>query len=361
MKFRYRRDLARIGSAFRSADPGGSSGDTVGFFENGRDYFYALLSDGMGCGPTAALTSGVATLFLEKMLGAGNSKTTTLKLLNNLLRNCGEENAATVDLLEFDLLTGCATFIKSGAAPSYVKRGGSLFRIRSRTVPVGMMATLDAEKIRFDASPGDVIVMLSDGVSQTPEDAPWLIELLSENWEGDLRDVAQRIVAVASRTREHPDDLSVALIRILPAEDGEIPEDATPAETPAVVAAEVPESVGEVAPSLSAVAASSPSVAVIVPESVGAEEPSLSAVGAAATAMAATVEAAETLFGGRGERLLSEADADENEKAPEDEPPENGGEPSAGESEAPPDGDEENRVAVIPSVSTEPDGEKEAS
>ncbi|MBP5428969.1 MAG: SpoIIE family protein phosphatase [Clostridia bacterium] len=330
---RFKCETAR---AYRSADPGGSSGDTVGFFENGRDYFYALLSDGMGCGPTAALTSGVATLFLEKMLGAGNSKTTTLKLLNNLLRNCGEENAATVDLLEFDLLTGCATFIKSGAAPSYVKRGGSLFRIRSRTVPVGMMATLDAEKIRFDASPGDVIVMLSDGVSQTPEDAPWLIELLSENWEGDLRDVAQRIVAVASRTREHPDDLSVALIRILPAEDGEIPEDATPAETPAAVAADVPESVGEVAPSLSA-------------------------VGAAATAMAATVEAAETLFGGRGERLLSEADADENEKAPEDEPPENGGEPSAGESEAPPDGDEENRVAVIPSVSTEPDGEKEAS
>ena len=214
---RFRVETCR---AYRSADPGGSSGDTVGFFENREDYFYALLSDGMGCGPTAALTSGVATLFLEKMLAAGNSKTTALKLLNNLLRNCGEENAATVDLLEFDLLTGRATFIKSGAAPSYVKRGGSLFRIRSKTVPVGMMATLDAEKIRFDASPGDVIVMLSDGVSQTPEDAPWLLELLSGKWEDDLQNVAQRIVAVASRTREHKDDLSVALIRILPVEAG---------------------------------------------------------------------------------------------------------------------------------------------
>lgn len=223
---RFRVETCR---AYRSADPGGSSGDTVGFFENREDYFYALLSDGMGCGPTAALTSGVATLFLEKMLAAGNSKTTALKLLNNLLRNCGEENAATVDLLEFDLLTGRATFIKSGAAPSYVKRGGSLFRIRSKTVPVGMMATLDAEKIRFDASPGDVIVMLSDGVSQTPEDAPWLLELLSGKWEDDLQNVAQRIVAVASRTREHKDDLSVALIRVLPVgagaeETGDPPE-----------------------------------------------------------------------------------------------------------------------------------------
>ena len=233
---RFRVDTCR---AYRSADPGGSSGDTVGFFENREDYFYALLSDGMGCGPTAALTSGVATLFLEKMLGAGNSKTTALKLLNNLLRNCGEENAATVDLLEFDLLTGQATFIKSGAAPSYVKRGGSLFRIRSKTVPVGMMATLDAEKIRFDAAPGDVIVMLSDGVSQTPEDAPWLLELLSGKWEDDLQDVAQRIVAVASRTREHKDDLSVALIRILPVEAGEETGDAplAPAEATETVAA----------------------------------------------------------------------------------------------------------------------------
>ena len=235
---RYRTETCR---AYRSADPGGSSGDTVGFFENRRDYFYALLSDGMGCGPTAALTSGVTTLFLEKMLGAGNAKTTTLKLLNNLLRNCGEENAATVDLLEFDLLSGRATFIKSGAAPSYVKRGGSLFRIRSKTVPVGMMATLDAEKIRFDAAPGDVIVMLSDGVSQTPEDAPWLLELLSGKWEDDLQDVAQRIVAVASRTREHKDDLSVALIRILAAEDAA--ERAPEAEPTSVAAPLTPVSV----------------------------------------------------------------------------------------------------------------------
>ena len=250
---RFRCETCR---AYRSAEPGGSSGDTVGFFENRQDYFYALLSDGMGCGQTAALTSGVATLFLEKMLGAGNGKTTTLKLLNNLLRNCGEENAATVDLLEFDLLSGRATFIKSGAAPSYVKRGGSLFRIRSKTVPVGMMATLDAEKIRFDAAPGDVIVMLSDGVSQTPEDAPWLLELLSENWEGDLQDAAQRIVAVAGRMREHADDLSVALIRILPAEDAAETEEASAApangaiERESAPITETPSAVSEEAPAV---------------------------------------------------------------------------------------------------------------
>ena len=272
---RYRCETVR---AYRAADPGGSSGDTVGFFENKQDYFYALLSDGMGSGPAAALTSGVTTLFLEKMLGAGNAKATTLKLLNNLLRNCGEENAATVDLLEFDLLSGRATFIKSGAAPSYVKRGGSLFRIRSKTVPVGMMATLDAEKIRFDAAPGDVIVMLSDGVSQTPEDAPWLLELLSGEWEGDLQDLAQRIVAVASRTREHADDLSVALIRVLPAAEGAVTN--APPATAEETAVEEP-------PAATASVESEAPVRSVVPL-------------AAATAASATVEAAASVSGARG-------------------------------------------------------------
>jgi len=295
---RFRCESCR---AYRSADPGGSSGDTVGFFENREDYFYALLSDGMGCGPTAALTSGVAALFLEKMLGAGNSKTTTLKLLNNLLRNCGEENAATVDLLEFDLLSGRATFIKSGAAPSYVKRGGSLFRIRSRTVPVGMMATLDAEKIRFDAEPGDVIVMLSDGVSQTPEDAPWLMELLSEKWDGDLQDVAQRIVAVASRTREHPDDLSVALIRVLPEEGASVGAEETPGGPACADAA--PTGTGRGAP------AYLPAAPI--------------AGNAAATAATATVEATGSLRAPEPERP---SPLDENGAAPE--PPEE--EPGSG-------------------------------
>ena len=297
---RYRCETAR---AYRAADPGGSSGDTVGFFENRQDYFYALLSDGMGSGPTAALTSGVTTLFLEKMLGAGNAKATTLKLLNNLLRNCGEENAATVDLLEFDLLSGRATFIKSGAAPSYVKRGGSLFRIRSKTVPVGMMATLDAEKIRFDAAPGDVIVMLSDGVSQTPEDAPWLLELLSGKWEGDLQDLAQRIVAVASRTREHADDLSVALIRILPAEEVDV-ADAPPATSGETAVEETP-------------------VEAVPAEATPAPEPSApAALLAGATAAIATVEATESLAGSCGDPPDPPTDESPGENAPEARPAE---------------------------------------
>ncbi len=208
---RFRADTCR---AYRAADADGVSGDTVSFFENDRDYFYALLSDGMGHGSRAALTSGVCSVFLERMLGAGNAKTTTLRLLNNLIRMGGEESGATVDLLELDLLGGQASFIKSGAAPSYVKRGENLFRIRSKTVPIGLTEVLDAEKIRFDVEPGDVIVMLSDGICQSGEDAPWLMEILAGDFSGELSPIAERIVGVAAGTHDRRDDMSVALIRV---------------------------------------------------------------------------------------------------------------------------------------------------
>jgi stage II sporulation protein E len=218
-----RRFAADTWRACRAATDSEASGDTVSFFENCEEYFYALLSDGMGSGSRAAVTSGICCMFLEKMLGAGNSKTTALKLLNNLVRTGGEESSATVDLLELDLLSGRATFIKSGAAPSYVKRGSNLFRIRSKTVPLGLMRTLDAEKIRFDAEPGDIIIMLSDGISQSSEDAPWLMELLAGEWEEDMDAMAQRIVTIASKTKDRCDDLSVALVRVR-----EIGAEATP-------------------------------------------------------------------------------------------------------------------------------------
>ena len=208
---RYRAETCR---AYRAAESGEVSGDTVTFFDGRDGVLYGLLSDGMGRGRRAAATSGVAALFLSRLLSAGCSKSTALKLLNNLLRLGGEESSATVDLLELDLLTGRATFIKSGAAPSYVKRGDNLFRIRSKTVSVGMTESLDAEKIRFEAEPGDLIVMLSDGVSQTPEDAPWLMELLAGELEDDLSAVAERIVGIAAGTHERRDDMTVALIRV---------------------------------------------------------------------------------------------------------------------------------------------------
>ena len=189
-------------------------GDAFTTFEGEGDYYYALLSDGMGSGKEAAITAGICGTFLEKTLSAGTEKSTALKALNTLLCEREGECSATVDLLEIDLLDGSACFVKSGAAASYVRRGESLFRIRAGTVPVGILGALDAERIRFDVQVGDVIVMLSDGISQSEEDSAWLCELLSGEWTGGSTAMAESIVEGARRHTDRRDDMTVALLEI---------------------------------------------------------------------------------------------------------------------------------------------------
>lgn len=190
------------------------SGDTFSAFEGEGAHFYALLSDGMGSGREAAITSGISGAFLRGMLTAGMSCDTALASLNGMLGARGSECSATVDLVSVDLFDGRASFIKSGAAVSYVRRGDSLFRIRASTAPIGILPALDAKKTEFSLQSGDVIVMLSDGISGTPEDAFWLCELLTAGWEEDTELMADKIISAARRENEAGDDMTVALLSV---------------------------------------------------------------------------------------------------------------------------------------------------
>lgn len=168
---------------FDNAD-GMICGDSVTSFVTSGSYFYSLISDGMGNGQEAAFVSGVSAMFIEKMLSAGNRADITVRMLNNLLRNenMGSEGecSATVDLCELDLINGTASFIKSGAAPTYIARSGTVYKVYSHTMPIGILKDTDTRVSKFDTKSGDVIVMMSDGCCPDSEDCPWLVEYLCE-------------------------------------------------------------------------------------------------------------------------------------------------------------------------------------
>lgn len=192
------------------------SGDTVCAFE-AEGKMYMLISDGMGSGRLAATTSGITALFLERMLSAGAGLEVALRMLNNVIRAGTGECSATVDLCEVDMVTGEARFVKSGAAPSFVIRGESLFRLQSKTVPIGILRALDAEMIRFTIMPGDTIVMVSDGIAKSFEECTWLLDLLSVDEEvrnGSPDMAAERILTVAA---EHGavDDITAGVVRVM--------------------------------------------------------------------------------------------------------------------------------------------------
>ncbi len=192
------------------------NGDSAIVFENKEDKYYALISDGMGSGEDASMTSRMTGIFLSKLLSSGNKKNTVLKMLNNFIRHKNLECFATVDLLEIDLLSAEASFVKSGAAASYIIRGGRLFKISSASLPIGITREIASEEVKFKLEKDDLIIMVSDGVSQSFEDGAWLLSMLSEeiNASDPLGTIARSLLERAKKKNERSDDMTVIAVRV---------------------------------------------------------------------------------------------------------------------------------------------------
>lgn len=193
---------------------GNVNGDSVSFFESDKGYFYALIADGMGSGKTAAATSRLSCVFLEKMLSAGTAKNVCIELLNNLLLSKNDETFSGIDLLEIDKLNSSACFIKAGAAPSFILRGGRLYKICSETPPVGIIPSFSAESTRFSLEKGDIIIMASDGIIMSDSDAVWISELIMSDNHKEPAFLASSLVRKARSINERRDDASACVIRI---------------------------------------------------------------------------------------------------------------------------------------------------
>lgn len=209
-KKRYTLDGAY---AMAEGESGEVSGDTVRIFESPSGFAYGLISDGMGSGEEAKRTSVFVADFLEAALGSGGSEATFMDIMNSVIRSRGEECGASVDLFSLDLINGKASFIKSGAAVSFIKRRTSLFRLKSETVPVGLISRVDAEKISAEAAVGDYVIMLSDGICEDGDDVAWLVELLNKPNKRGPREYAELILSEA-RARGGKDDKSVLVMKI---------------------------------------------------------------------------------------------------------------------------------------------------
>ncbi len=190
------------------------SGDNATCFESSRNYFYSLISDGMGSGEVAKETSEFVCEFLKRAMDIGTAKETLIHMLNHSIRTRREECSATIDLLELDLLRGGGVFIKSGSPPSYIKRDSSIFRIRSHTAPIGLMRSIDTERISVEIKAGDHIFMFSDGIAEIAEDAPWLLLLLGESPMNNLKEYAEHILTEARKNGASGDDMTVTVIRV---------------------------------------------------------------------------------------------------------------------------------------------------
>ena len=91
--------------------------------------------------------------------------------------------------------------------------------IPTETVTTTVLTTDSEDTVTTTTTTAVSQVMISDGVSQSPEDATWLLELLNKPPRADIGEYAQLILSAAEKNRECIDDMSVSVIRILKTEE----------------------------------------------------------------------------------------------------------------------------------------------
>ena len=196
-------------------DPCGDTAEV--FYDRSRNYLYALICDGMGSGKEANEISQRASSIVKPLLLGGLSPQNAVKALSMLLSQHSDrdEISTTVDLMRIDLYTGEGIAIKCGAAPSYIKRGGEIIRLSARTLPLGILEASDLEPISFSARENDVIVLVSDGVSECENDSLPLLDYLNSKRASVPKELTDGIIEL-SRKNGREDDLSVIAVKIFP-------------------------------------------------------------------------------------------------------------------------------------------------
>ena len=207
--------MAVAGIAARKKDGETVSGDAGTYFKRGDGTLYVLLCDGMGSGPQANRESSLALRLLEQFLQAGVETEHALVTLNSALALRGEEAGGftTVDLLQVDLFTGDGVVFKLGAAPTYVRKGGTVRRISGTSLPAGLEAEERSAPDRFPIhlSPGDCVVLVSDGVTGTEDDS-WLRERLVKFDQGSPKELARDLITHSPQGAT--DDSTALVIRL---------------------------------------------------------------------------------------------------------------------------------------------------
>ena len=184
-------------------------GDQAIGFSIDKKRYCLILSDGMGCGRQAGAYSELTVSILKRLLQGGMGISKTLNILRSIVRFNPKETFSTLDLCIINLESGTADFYKSGAYDSYWIKKDDCIKISGGGLPMGLSEedTIIHKRIDFDAD--DFIIMISDGLTITDDDA----KILMENKHEDVQTYAKRIMRNFSLKQD--DDITVMVCRFI--------------------------------------------------------------------------------------------------------------------------------------------------
>ena len=126
---------------------------------------------------------------------------------------------STIDLFCADLYTGRAELYKIGSAETLMYNGDETRAICSVSAPAGMIEEINPEKKRLELKEGDVILMMTDGITEagyTVSKTDWIKNIIIKPHDS-MEQLAREVMDTAlKKSRGVPkDDMSVIALRLM--------------------------------------------------------------------------------------------------------------------------------------------------
>ncbi len=207
---------AVYGLARTLKDGSDKSGDTHAVSRIEGDRLLIALSDGMGSGKEAENVSSTALSLIESFYRAGLSSPLILNTVNKLLSINTEDSFTALDLSIVDLKTCSTDFIKYGSPYGFIISDQGIKIVEGNTLPLGIIDELKPSICTTTLNDGDMILLVSDGVSDAFSSSGEIIDFLRTLPAKNPQTLADEIVqnAIKKNGGARKDDMTALAVRI---------------------------------------------------------------------------------------------------------------------------------------------------
>jgi serine phosphatase RsbU (regulator of sigma subunit) len=169
-------------------------GDLYDFFALDDHRVVVIMGDVCGKGIPASLFMAVTMTTLRNAGRSEADVASTMRLANNFLSTDNDANMfATLFYGVLDIRTGVLDYANCGHNAPYILSADGLRSLPATGIPIGLMADRPAAAARVQLSPGDALLLYTDGVTEAMNGAQE--EFGSERLEALLGTIAKRTPA----------------------------------------------------------------------------------------------------------------------------------------------------------------------
>ncbi len=192
------------------------SGDTHSVIKIDERKFMVALSDGMGSGEYARRVSESTITLLESFYRAKMPSDLILSSVNKLLTFSREESFACVDVATVDLDSGRTDVVKIGSPIAFILSGNTVKILEGSSLPLGILDALRPDTASYELAENDVLLFISDGISDAFGTAADLYECLRSIPIHNPQQLADSLLESALRAAGGvaKDDMTAVAVRL---------------------------------------------------------------------------------------------------------------------------------------------------